>query len=199
MLSRKKLSALARVPESMLTVEELAGKRSAESRGLPYYGKLRKEFPTHFTSFAKIHYRTKLSGLACDFPRTVEGFIEFLLYIGDVPDDQLWPTVGRFDHSKGYICGNFAWQDQDENSGESVARNNPSQFALKGEDDPKAVLTEELVRRIRKFRDAKLKEGWKKRPIAEYVQKRLTEKLGIVLSIGTIRCVVDDRTWKHLL
>lgn len=98
-----------------LTHQEEMGKRSAIARGLPYYGYLKSEYPQHFSSFSRMHARTLVSGKDCDFPRNAEGFISFLLYLGDIPEGMISPTLGRKDHSKGYVIGNFAWEERSLN------------------------------------------------------------------------------------
>lgn len=123
MLTRKELEDLVNIPDHKLDKYELMGKRSAFSRGLPYYGKLRSKFPIHFTSFADMHTRHKTKGIEISetFKRDVDGFINFLLYLGDLNTE--YDTLGRKDHSKGYIEGNFKWEPYWENYSEAALRN----------------------------------------------------------------------------
>lgn len=123
MLTRKELEDLVNIPDHKLDKYELMGKRSAFSRGLPYYGKLRSKFPIHFTSFADMHTRHKTKGVEISetFSRDVDGFINFLLYLGDLNTE--YDTLGRKDHSKGYIEGNFKWEPYWENYSEAALRN----------------------------------------------------------------------------
>ena len=104
---------------------ENMAKKSCESRGLPYYYGLRHKYPTHSSSFAGIHNRhiTKNIYVSDRYRRDLEGFINFLVDIGDVPKNMAEPTVGRYDHDKGYIKGNFRWQELRENSKEVSERN----------------------------------------------------------------------------
>lgn len=123
MLTRKELEDLVNTPDHELDRYELMGKRSAFSRGLPYYGKLRSKFPIHFTSFAAMYARHKTKGVEISetFSRDTDGFINFLLYLGDLNTE--YDTLGRIDHSKGYIEGNFKWEPYWENYSEAAVRN----------------------------------------------------------------------------
>jgi hypothetical protein len=98
--------------------------KSLEARGLPYYHGLNKSYPVHFVSFSNMHNRISDKNLETDFPRTYEGFKDFIEYLGDIPIGMKKPTIGRKDHSKGYIRGNFEWQEYSKNSLESTIRNN---------------------------------------------------------------------------
>jgi hypothetical protein len=195
MLEKEQLLAILNRPESELDFTELAGKRSAESRGLPYYGDLRKMFQFHFSSFSRMHERIKESGLETDFPRTALGFVEYLIYLGDVPyfDGDL-PTAGRFDHGMGYVRGNFSWQSKKENSSESLTRNhregNISHAC--GSRIATAVLTDEIVRAIRRIRDEKLQQGWKHSNITKFILERVSA------GRNTINDVIHNRTWTHV-
>lgn len=73
------------------------------------YGKLN----LFWHAFHGIHNRgTEVSPV---FSRTKEGFVNFVNYLGD-PGDMKRPSVGRFDHDEGYVLGNFAWQEFNENA-----------------------------------------------------------------------------------
>jgi hypothetical protein len=97
--------------------------KSVEARGLPYYHGLNKQYPIHFSSFSRMHGRIWEFKLTTDFPRTYQGFKDFVEYLGDVPVGMIRPSVGRKDHSLGYVRGNFGWQELSSNSLESVIRN----------------------------------------------------------------------------
>lgn len=127
MIDKNKLYLLANPDESTLTRTEFMGKCSALARGLPYYGRLKKEFPFHWGSFQSMHNR---SGHDTDFPRTVEGFIDFILYLELVPEGMIKPSIGRKDHSIGYRAGNFGWQSGSDNSKEMLERR-PSKISSK--------------------------------------------------------------------
>jgi hypothetical protein len=103
--------------------ENRGGLESTKARGLPYYGALATFYPVHLACFKSMHSRSGPLGLKVDFSRSVEGFIEFLRYVGDIPEGMARPTLGRLDHSEGYTRGNFEWQGYAENSSESAARN----------------------------------------------------------------------------
>ena len=122
MRSKAKLLSILNAPDSRLSTKELMGKRSAEARGLPYYGRLKKLYPIHFSSFQNMHRRLRNANLETDFPRTAHGFILYLRYLGDVPHDMFSPTVGRANHDVGYVRGNFAWESKSDNSSESSTR-----------------------------------------------------------------------------
>lgn len=96
--------------------------RSVEARGYPYYHELNKQYPTHWSSFFGMHQRINQFKLDTDFPRNYQGFKDFITYLGDVPVGMIKPTVGRKDHSLGYIRGNFAWQEHSENMAEVGSR-----------------------------------------------------------------------------
>lgn len=97
-------------------------KLSVEARGLPYYHGLNKQYPIHWSSFTNMHERIDYYKLITDFPRNYQGFKNFVAYLGDVPVGMKKPTVGRKDHSIGYVKGNFTWQEFSENSAECGAR-----------------------------------------------------------------------------
>jgi hypothetical protein len=101
------------------------GKKSAIIRGYTFYGDLRKKYPTHFISWRNMFKRSKESGLPHDpdFSRTVDGFFDFIKYLGPIPENMIKPTIGRKDHSVGYMKGNFEWQESIENIRESCSRN----------------------------------------------------------------------------
>lgn len=122
MLNRQELENLLNVPDSELNRYEAMGKSSAESRGLPYYGRLRSKYKDHFISFINMHKRSKMYNIEIskNFSRDAEGFINFLLYLGDLQTDT--DSLGRQDHTKGYIEGNFRWQPLEENCKESGDR-----------------------------------------------------------------------------
>ena len=56
-----------------------------------------------------------------DFTLSNHDFGRFVLAMGPVPEDMVKPTVGRIDHTKGYVWDkennrwNFRWQEASEN------------------------------------------------------------------------------------
>jgi hypothetical protein len=118
MITRENLLESLNVEESSLTHYERMGKESALARGLPYYGNLKLDFPTHWIAFAGVIRRSNLTKLECDYKLTPLDFIRFILDIGEIPPD-IDPSVGRYDHTKGYVVGNFRWQDFFENSSDN--------------------------------------------------------------------------------
>lgn len=197
MKTKRALRRLLDKSGSELSRTELMGKRSAESRGLPYYGILRKRYPQHFISFSDMHQRVAERNLGCEFPRTVDGFIDFLVYVDDVSDGMSNPSLGRFDHSVGYVVGNFAWQELSANSQESAERNRKllDRCVTRGEEAPNVILDDELVSRMRKFRDIKVSKGWTRNQVAN----RIHSSLNGLASLSAVKDVVYDRKWKHLI
>jgi hypothetical protein len=70
-------------------------------------------------------------GLGCDFERTYESFEQFIVCMGPIPETMNRPSVGRLDHSKGYVfdieknAWNFGWQSVADNSSEMARRTRP--------------------------------------------------------------------------
>jgi len=88
--------------------EKLANHKNAE-----YFG-LDKEILQHFKG---CHNRVR-DGKApkIQWPRSRSGFLKFCDEIGPKPNDgQKW-SVGRKDHSKGYVKGNIRWELYAHNS-----------------------------------------------------------------------------------
>lgn len=119
-ITREFLEELSCPSDDDLSHHEIMGKKSAIKRGLPYYGRLRKEFPIHFNAFRRMHKRNVV-----EFPMNVEGFISFILVIGPVPKDMSRPSVGRKDHSVGYLKDNYRWESLSDNSREAAIRCRP--------------------------------------------------------------------------
>lgn len=106
-----------------LNSKQLMAKLSVESRGLPYYGNLKKVFPIHFKRFKSMNHRRGKVNL--EFRNSVEGFINFIVEIGPIPEGMVFPSVGRKDHSKGYEVGNFRWQEFSENCSDRTGVDDP--------------------------------------------------------------------------
>lgn len=181
MKSKDELQRILKNSQNFLTKEEIAGMRSALARGLPYYGRLRSHYRVHFQAFSNMHKRCSEFTLDCDFERSAAGFVEFLLYLGDVPPNMRVPTLGRSDHDIGYVIGNFQWQEQSENAQESVLRNQPVNLKLmSGENNKGALLTSDRVRKMREFRNRKLACGWSKARIIRFISSRTDVSMPIV-------------------
>ena len=107
---------ITRNASSIIQIKQIKG------RGQIRWYRLPKLFHKHWIHFKFMHKRIKKGNLETDFPRNPKGFIAFIRYIGNPPKDMEWPTVGRGDHSKGYIRNNFAWQEGVENMTEGSHR-----------------------------------------------------------------------------
>jgi len=96
------------------------------NRRKPKYGVLIELYPDHFKHFVCMFDRLGRSGVG--FTRDGSGFLEFVECIGPYPVDMVSPEVGRIDHSKGYVRGNFKWQSHHDNMKEMLARVKPNEF-----------------------------------------------------------------------
>jgi len=96
--------------------------RGPGSKFQSIYGEVGKLFPRHLGHFKEMLKRSKKYSRECDFDRSASGFLLFVEHIGPYPEDMIRPTVGRKDHSKGYVYGNFEWQTLEENNREQVDR-----------------------------------------------------------------------------
>jgi hypothetical protein len=81
-----------------------------------------------YRTFRSMIRRAKDYGLNCEFKLGKEGYDKFANIIGPIPSEMLKPTVGRYDHSLGYVFDNearrwnFRWQEFNENAKESAPR-----------------------------------------------------------------------------
>lgn len=81
------------------------------------YGKYSKLLPKELQAFKGCQNRVRDG--KCHFvayPRTLEGFLQWLGDIGPIPKGLVKPSVGRIDHSKGYEPGNMQWEEHRFNS-----------------------------------------------------------------------------------
>ncbi len=202
MLSREELIELSNPDDTKFTQEEWMGKLSVISRGHPYYGLLKKEFPTHWMSFSGMHKRKKEYNIEIDslFERNTNGFIEFILYLGDVPENMIIPTVGRIDHSKGYIVGNFRWESKGSNSSEVGIRNVKKygweQIRLSSIRDRR--LSSEIVRVIKNTRVGQLKHLPREvfiKDCIEWIKKQFNISIGRT----AIRYILDNKRYKDVV
>jgi hypothetical protein len=169
-----------------------AAKDRMDAKGFPYYGVFRERYANHLSSFKNMQKRVKDLGFDCDFEHSINGFIEFLVYLGDVPDGIGRPSIGRYDHSKGYVKGNFRWESLSENSAEVGRRRKHK----RGEEASKAVLKNGEVRAMRLFRDALLEEGWSLRKVGRALKGAL-EANGMKSSITNLYYILSDKTFKE--
>jgi hypothetical protein len=85
----------------------------------------------HYIYFNHMIIRAEELGLAYDFTRCLESFNKWLEVMGQIPLGMKVPTVGRYDHKKGYIFDkdnnrwNFRWESKSDNSRESAFRMAP--------------------------------------------------------------------------
>jgi hypothetical protein len=87
-------------------------------------GELNCEYSTHplYVYFKSMIRRAEEQELPCSYTLCLESFNQWQEYIGDIPVGMKIPTVGRNDHTKGYVPGNFKWQSKSDNSKEMVGR-----------------------------------------------------------------------------
>lgn len=91
------------------------------------YGDANEVYSRHYYYFVLMHDRAKAYQIEVgpEFKRDRDGFMNFVAYLGPVPDNMVTPTIGCKDHSLGYVFDNFEWQSKSDNSRESVCRNKP--------------------------------------------------------------------------
>lgn len=94
-----------------------SAKKAALARGDSYFIDLQ------VNAFYRMHNRIRDWKLLTDFTRTREGFVDFVVHIGEVPEGMIKPGVGRKDHTKGYVKDNFMWQSFRDNCIENALRN----------------------------------------------------------------------------
>lgn len=149
MLTREYLEQLQNISEDELSTHERGYRDRCLSRGNNYYGRLRKEFPVHFNSFYNMQKRCVFLDIETDFTYDVDGFIEFILYVGEVPEGMNRPSVGRLNHDCGYVKGNFEWQALSDNCSEVATRNYDNNPRLsKGVEFQRCVNSDTLPRTI---------------------------------------------------
>lgn len=97
---------------------------SIKARKLPYYGKYKIEYYPYWIALINMHKRKsyKNGEIDIDFSRDFKGLIKLIDYLGDIPSNIKYPSVGRINHLVGYLKGNFAWQELSENKREAASR-----------------------------------------------------------------------------
>jgi hypothetical protein len=79
----------------------------------------------YYKYFSNMIQRAKANRIECAFSFGQADLDRFIDIIGPIPMNMVSPTVGRYDHLKGYIFDgekdrwNFRWQEMIENSAES--------------------------------------------------------------------------------
>jgi hypothetical protein len=83
----------------------------------------REEYPRECASFKKMLRGAKEGRVPeMEWPASTEGFFAFLDHVKPIPKTiKVW-SIGRKDHSKGYVSGNVFWQERSENNGEPATR-----------------------------------------------------------------------------
>jgi hypothetical protein len=82
----------------------------------------------YYHHFMLMIQRCKKYGIECSFKYGLPEFDKWLEVIGSIPEGMEKPTVGRYDHTKGYVFDtenrrwNFRWQEHSENSSECATR-----------------------------------------------------------------------------
>jgi len=108
------------------------GGENAVAQVLKWYGLRQIQSRSHYRTWHPPeeymkhyhHYRKRYIGNQDpNFPYTLKGFLAWVEHIGPIPDGMHIPSVGRKDHSKGYVKGNFEWQSMADNVAERNVRN----------------------------------------------------------------------------
>lgn len=117
-----------RLPESRFAVSnEIKNRvlRIKSSTRVSPYSLLREMYPQHYSAYLHMFEHARAASLEVDpdfCPIGVLGFSRFVDYMGDVPEYMDNPQRGRIDHTKGYVKGNFHWQDRADNLAELRSR-----------------------------------------------------------------------------
>ena len=81
------------------------------------WGKEKQMFPKEQAAFTRCHDRVRDGRCpSIEWPRNPEGFLEFLNEVGLIPSHLQRPSIGRKNHSKGYIKDNIQWEEYMVNS-----------------------------------------------------------------------------------
>ena len=95
--------------------------------------------------FRDMIIRSRNKNIECEYTKSDEDFERWLIDIGPVPEGMKIATVGRHDHSQGYIKGNFSWQEKSDNSAESAKRLSSSPEFMNGQRDRRSKAFEEFI------------------------------------------------------
>lgn len=88
------------------------GKGARHNSACKYHGLDRYAF----WYFVWMHKRVRRKArLTTAFPRTRQGYMDFCKELGPIPRDMRRPSVGRRDHTYGYIHGNIFWEEYQTN------------------------------------------------------------------------------------
>lgn len=183
-LTYNNLKKLSQPKTEQLTSAEYGGMKSALARNLPYYGKLKDVFPHHWISFHGMQKRSKSNDkckISSRYSFDVDGFINFIMDTGYVPEGMNSPTIGRKNHDIGYIENNFQWESKSDNCKESANRNIDIFM------NNISVLTEDIVKNIRHLYKEK-----------NYSIYRIWKEYYPQFGRTTIRSAVIGKTWNHI-
>lgn len=86
----------------------------------PRYGQQSKTYPHEVRLFGGMQQRCHKGYSTTEFGWDEQGFIDFIEEVGAIPEGMPQPSLGRRDHSVGYVKGNIFWQDTYENRVESI-------------------------------------------------------------------------------
>jgi hypothetical protein len=101
----------------------------------PEYNKLISVYPLHYYHFYNMIGRARRKKLECDFFYAFDSFSEFIEAVGPLPVCMIKPSIGRFDHSIGYVFDpsnkrwNFRWEEFSGNATENIKRNKAWQYS----------------------------------------------------------------------
>jgi hypothetical protein len=82
-----------------------------------HWGEEKQKYGKEHATFIRCHNRVRDGKCpSIEWPRNTEGFKCFLNEIGPMPTNMFKPSIGRKDHSLGYITGNIQWEEHAINS-----------------------------------------------------------------------------------
>lgn len=80
-------------------------------------GKGTKEHTRERRALNRARHRVRIGKAPyCEWAIGDAEFARFLQHIGTIPELMEHPSLGRVDHSKGYVIGNVCWQEHSVNS-----------------------------------------------------------------------------------
>lgn len=137
------------------------------------FGELQRDNPIHFKHFRSLFQRA--SNCGTDLSNDLAGFQCFIQEVGLTPQlpsgERL--SVGRKNHAKGYVKGNYFWQSLSDNSRESAIRIQPHKLISA---EARKLVGDKLrgIPRSAEVR-AKISKAQKGRVFTEEHRKKLSE------------------------